>query len=60
MRPLTQIRNNIQIKGLKNEMRNILDGTKNRKEEAEEEINGLKDSVMENNLHPSLSICKCL
>lgn len=41
-------------------MRNILDGTKNRKEEAEEEINGLKDSVMENNLHPSLSICKCL
>lgn len=36
VRPLTQIRNNIQIKGLKNEMRNILDGMNSRLEVEEQ------------------------
>ena len=40
----TEIRNNIaEIKGSINEMRNMLDGINSRLEEAEEQINGLKE-----------------
>lgn len=39
MRPLTHIRNNREIKGLRNKMRNMLNGMNSRLKEAEEQVN---------------------